>query len=124
MYSLSKEERLCGKKSISLLLAEGNKYFLHPFSVKWIELTVAEIPSIQLLVVVPKRYFKKAVDRNKVKRFIRESFRKNKEVLSALLKEKNKNMALMLLYNSRKIESYQEVESKITLILQFLASSI
>jgi len=124
MYSFSKEERLCGKKSISLLLARGNKYFLHPFSVKWIELSVTEKPSIQLLAIVPKRYFKKAVDRNKIKRFIRESFRKNKELLSGPLKEKNKNITLMLLYNSRKIESYQEVESKITLILQFLASSI
>jgi len=124
MYSFSKEERLCGKKSISLLLAGGNKYFLYPFSVKWIELSVTERPSIQLLAIVPKRYFKKAVDRNKIKRFIRESFRKNKELLSAPLKEKNKNITLMLLYNSRKIESYKEVESKITLILQFLASNI
>ena len=124
MFSFSKEERLCGKKSISLLLAKGNKYSHSSFSVKWIELEVTERPPVQLLVIVPKRYFKKAVDRNKIKRFIRESFRKNKELLSASLKEKNKNIALMLLYNSRKIESYQEVESKITLILQFLASTI
>jgi len=124
MYSFSKEERLCGKKSISRLLAEGTKYFHASFSVKWIEQEAAEQPVIQLLVIVPKRYFKKAVDRNKIKRFIRESFRKNKELLSVPLKEKNKNIALMLLYNSRKIESCQEVESKIRLILQFLASSI
>lgn len=124
MYSFSKEERLCGKKSISRLLAEGTKYFHPSFSVKWMEQEVAERSQVQLLVIVPKRYFKKAVDRNRIKRFIRESFRKNKELLSAPLKEKNKNIALMLLYNSRKIESYQEVESKIRLILQFLASSI
>lgn len=124
MYSFSKEERLCGKKSISRLLAEGTKYFQPSFSVKWMELEVMEQPPIQLLVIVPKRYFKKAVDRNKIKRFIRESFRKNKEILSAPLIEKNKNIALMLLYNSRKIESCPEVESKIRLILQFLASTI
>ncbi|HNW69670.1 MAG TPA: ribonuclease P protein component [Bacteroidales bacterium] len=124
MYSFSKDERLCAKKSISRLLAEGNKYFHPSFSVKWMELETTERPSIQLLAIVPKRNFKKAVDRNKIKRFIRESFRLNKELLAVPLKEKNKNIALMLLYNSRKIESYQEVESKITLILQFLASTI
>jgi ribonuclease P protein component len=124
MYSFSKEERLCGKKSISLLIAGGNKYFQYPFSVKWIDLTETEKCQVQLLTVVPKRYFKKAVDRNRLKRFIREAYRRNKEILSVPLKEKNKNIALMLLYNDRKIESYQEVETKIKLILQFLASSI
>ena len=124
MYSFSKEERLCGKKSISLLLAGGNKYFQHPFSVKWIVLAETEKYPIQLLTVVPKRNFKKAVDRNKIKRFIREAYRRNKEILYVPLKEKNKNIALMLLYNDRKIESYQEVETIIKLILQFLASSI
>jgi ribonuclease P protein component len=124
MYSFCKEERLCSKKSIGLLLAEGNKYFQYPFSVKWIELSETERYSAQLLTVVAKRYFKKAVDRNKIKRFIREAYRRNKEILSVSLKEKNKNIALMLLYNGRKIESYQEVETKITLILQFLAGSV
>lgn len=124
MHSFCKDERLCGKKSISLLFTGGHKYFEHPFSVKWIELTETQKYSVQLLTVVPKRYFKKAVDRNKIKRFIREAYRNNKEILSVPLKEKNKNIALMFLFNSGKSESYQEIETKIKLILQFLALNI
>ena len=124
MHSFCKDERLCGKKSISLLFTGGSKYFQHPFSVKWIEVTETQKYSVQLLTVVPKRYFKKAVDRNKIKRFIREAYRNNKEILSVPLKEKNKNITLMLLFNSGKSESYQEVETKIKLILQFLALNI
>lgn len=124
MHSFCKEERLCSKKSISRLLVEGSKYYQSPFSVKWVEMSETEKYSIQLLTVVPKRYFKKAVDRNKIKRFIKETFRRHKEILSVSLKEKNKNIALMLMYNVRKIETYQEIETKITLILRFLARSI
>ncbi|HOV10672.1 MAG TPA: ribonuclease P protein component [Bacteroidales bacterium] len=124
MPSFCKDERLCGKKSIGLLMAEGKKYFSYPFAVKWIELPDAQKPRVQLLVVVAKRHFKKAVDRNKIKRYIREAYRNNKELLSVPLNEKNKHIALMLSYSAEKTQGYREIEPKIQLILQYLAQNL
>ncbi len=124
MQSLCKDERLCSKKSISKLLIEGNKYFMPPFSVKWIEMPGNQKYSLQLLVVVPKRFFKKAVERNRLKRLIRETFRIHKEILGKVLKEKNKKLAIMFLYNSDEMKNFEEVETKVSLILQFLARNI
>ncbi len=124
MQSLCKDERLCSKKSISKLLIEGNKYFMPPFSVEWIEMPGNQKYSLQLLVVVPKRFFKKAVERNRLKRLIRETFRIHKEILGKVLKEKNKKLAIMFLYNSDEMKNFEEVETKVSLILQFLARNI
>ncbi len=124
MYSFPKEERLCGKKNIGVLLSEGNKYYLYPFAVKWMELTGDEINSINVLIAVPKSIFKKSVDRNKIKRLTREAYRRNKDILTDHLKKGNKKIALMFMFKGGKIESYQEIETKIKLILQFLAGSI
>jgi len=124
MQSFFKEERLCRKKDIELLLNGTDKFYQNPFSVKWITLPFSEKFPVKLLVIVPKRYFKKSVERNRIKRFIREAYRRNKEVLIGSLKEKNKSIALMLLYGDKKTASYQEAEIKIKLILHFLAEKI
>ncbi len=105
-------------------MAEGKKYFQYPFAVKWIDLPDTQQPPVQLLVVVAKRHFKKAVDRNKIKRYVREAYRNNKELLSVSLKEKNKHIALMLSYSSEKTSAYREIEAKVQLILKYLAQNI
>ena len=76
---LNKNERLKSKKNTGLLFKNGDSLFSFPFKLvyKWLE-EGSDKNSVQLLVSVPKRKFKNAVDRNLLRRRIKEAFRKNK----------------------------------------------
>jgi ribonuclease P protein component len=74
----------------------------------------------QLGISVPKKKFAKAVDRNTIKRRIRESFRKNKHPLYEILKKKNLSIALMIIYIAKEELPYQEIEKKMVVSLHKL----
>ena len=82
-------------------------------------MTVAEpIPQpAQMAISVQKRLFKKAVQRNLLKRRIREAYRKNKSELYLKLESSNTNIVFMLIYTGSSILSYQEIEKKIIVVL-------
>ncbi len=124
MPTFCKEERLCNKRHIFLLHKEGQSFFSYPFTVKWLVISDQDEPTVRLLPAVPKRNFKKAVFRNKVKRFIREAYRLNKETLIKTAKQHNKNIIITLLYSGKKIVTSKEAETKIVLILQQIADSL
>jgi ribonuclease P protein component len=124
MPTFCKEERLCNKRHIFLLQREAQVFFQYPFTVKWMEVPSIEDSSVRILTAVPKRNFKKAVDRNAVKRLIKEAFRLNKEIVLNSTVQHNKNIIIMLLYSGKKIVAFKEVETKIVLILQQIADSL
>lgn len=118
---ITKEERLHSKKQIEHLFDKGRSFFIYPFKVYYYR--GEDIPALvptQIFITVPKRSFKKAVDRNRLKRLVRESYRKNKEVLLNYQIRNNKCMILGLVYVGVTILSYQEIERKLILILHRL----
>ena len=76
-HTLKKSERLTSKTSIDQVYNEGNHINAFPFKLVWIEEFGAET-GIKVVFSVPKRKFKKAVDRNKIKRLMREASRLHK----------------------------------------------
>jgi len=79
--SFSKKERICSDKQIELLFKEGNSFVCYPFRVLW-KTTVPDYdPAVRIMVSVSKRKVRHAVNRNRIKRHVRESFRINKDVL-------------------------------------------
>ena len=117
---LTKEERLHSKKLANLLFTEGKSFFLYPFKVFFvIENNTMEKP-VRLMVTISKRSFKKAVERNRIKRLVKECYRLHKNELSEHLKNHNKTLIFGLVYVGETILSYQEVERKLILILQRL----
>ncbi len=60
---------------------------------------------------VPKRRFKKASDRNLLKRRLREAHRQNKSLLLPDLKRKEENLVILYIYQGKHLASYQEIES-------------
>ena len=80
-YSFPKEERLHSKKLIAELFSKGSSFNLYPLRFVLIKSAAASPTPPQVLVSVSKRYFKKAVDRNRIKRQLREVYRQHKQVL-------------------------------------------
>ena len=119
-YTLIKKERLSSKKLIDQLFTEGKTFFSYPFKVFYLFKETEEEFPVQVLITVSKKNFKKAVDRNKIKRLVREGYRKNKLLLHDYLNEKNKSVLLGLVYVGETILLSQEIEQKLILILQRL----
>ena len=78
----------------------------------------------QLGISVPKRSFAKAVDRNTLKRRIREAYRKNKHLLYEVLQKKNLRIDLMMIYTAKEPLPYQEIEKKMIVSLQKLMQQV
>ena len=79
---------------------------------------------VQVLVSVSKRKFKKAVDRNKIKRLIRESYRKNKYIIYDLLRTIDKQYAIAIMYIGDKIFTYSFTDEKIIATLNRVSEQI
>ena len=113
IYSFSKKERLSNKKSISLLFEKGYSFYSHSFSVVW-SYSDRPIPfPAQMAVSVTKKSFKRAVDRNRIKRLVREAWRLNKNSLYNLLKEKERQIIIMLLFTGEEIPDFHDVNTQV-----------
>ncbi len=78
----------------------------------------------QVLISVSKRNFKRAVDRNRIKRMIREAYRKNKFDTYTYLNSKNKKIVFSLTYLEKQELAYAEIENKIIVTLQRLQAEL
>lgn len=123
-FTFTKEERLCHRKDISTLFRKGNSFYTPGFSVKWAVTNKNQEYPVKLLITVPKRYFKRAVDRNKVKRLIREAYRCNKNDFYQFLMDSDIQIHLGIVFTHRNIPSYKHTDEKISLILQQLKKEI
>ncbi|MCI1187725.1 ribonuclease P protein component [Hymenobacter sp. DH14] len=78
-YTFPKEEHLCRKKLIEELFSKQSSSFgVYPLRIVWIKTAAPTTAPPQVLISVSKRTFKRAVDRNRLKRLIREAYRLNK----------------------------------------------
>ncbi len=121
MQTFTKAERLSSKVEIDQLFETGKSFNSPPFKIIWDETTESTAPA-KIVISIPKRLFKRAVDRNRLKRLTRESYRKNKHLLYDNLKKKK--VHLMFIFTAKKIIEYKEMEEKIISALQRLSKNI
>ena len=82
-FTFRKEERLSKEKNIQELFDKGSSFYLFPFKVFFMPNPDPACAVHQVMISVSKRNFKRAVDRNLIKRRIREAYRLNKDLLPA-----------------------------------------
>lgn len=115
-----KPERLVSAIAFRKLLREGRSIHRPPIRLVFAALPLPNPVPAQVAFSVPKRVFKRAVDRNRIKRLMREVYRKNKNTLYPLLQNTGKQWALLFIYNGRTVPSFNEVQEKLTLTLRQL----
>ena len=107
-FSFKKEERLCSKKLIERLFAEGESFLVFPLKFVFLNSTLPTKFPVQTGFSVGKKIFKKAVQRNLIKRKMREAFRLNKHDLYQIAGENQ--LALFIIFIGKTIPEYQQVE--------------
>ena len=114
MFSFKKTERLSSKKDIESLFKENKSIVVYPFKIAYRKNDFHETGfPVRVLISVPKRNFKKAVDRNFLKRRIRESYRLFKGNLYDSLNESNLKIDLQINFIGKNKEEFSFIKNKL-----------
>lgn len=113
--SFKKSERLCGVKAVSELFAEGKSINMPSLRVIC-RFTPASrgLQPVRILITVPKRHFKRAVDRNLMRRRLRETWRKNKAPLIRVMQESGRHADIAIIWTDTLIKPYGFAEKCMT----------
>lgn len=127
-YTLGKKEHLCKQKLIDLLFSGKAETFM-AWPVRMVCLLVdkksEQDASVQLLVSVSKRYFKHAVDRNRVKRQLRENFRLNRQDLMAWLEQHpEKQLLVAYIWQDGKLHETEVVKKAMLKTMKLLGDRL
>jgi len=109
-FTFQKGERLCSQKIIGELFTTGESFLAYPLKVVFLKTELSESFPVQAAFTVSKRNFKRAVDRNLLKRRMREAYRLNKPDLYNQIAEKNLQIAIMFVYIGKDISEYSAIE--------------
>ena len=124
-FTFKKEERLKSRKIIGKLFKEGHSFTSYPLRLVWTKMDtrLSDFPA-QMALTVPKRAFPKAVDRNRLRRRIREAYRLNKHFLYKKLEDQDDQFGLMFIYVAKEIFDSADIEKGVQKGLRRLAWTI
>lgn len=118
-YTLSKTARLKSRKQIDSLFKEGCSFRVGPIKIMYQLDDNGEEP-LQLGVTAPSRNFKKAVDRNRIKRLMREAWRLNCITLKDSMEKQSTFLVVFLIYTGKSLPTYPLIEDKIKVAIHQL----
>ena len=124
MFKFPKKQKLCGEKVIERLFANGKSISEKPFRAIWNFEKNNDQVFVKSLIVVPKKRLKLAVERNVVKRRIKEAYRLQKKQLECFLESTNQQLNLAIIYQEEEILDYKTLEEKINLLLSRLIKEL
>ena len=109
-HKFPKTEKLKSNTLIDDLFKKGQSVTVFPMRLYFMPIDDAAVTTFKTGVSVPKRNFKLAVDRNRIKRLMREVFRKNKHLVYGKTKQQ---YALLFVFIGNKTPDYDFVENKL-----------
>jgi ribonuclease P protein component len=114
-YTLNKDDRLKSRKAIEYLFKEGKSFSIFPLRVLYTINAASEKPTNNLRAgfSVSTRNFKKAVDRNRIKRLLREAYRLQKHLLSGQVETTGKTLILFFIYTGNELPEYKTIAEKV-----------
>ena len=118
-YTFKKEEKLKSRKTIELLFREGKSFSVFPFRVLW-KFTGKVGTPLQTGFAVSSKNFKRAVDRNRIKRLMREAYRLQKNEIQSQLTQQQKQLAVFIIYVGNELHEYNLIFEKTLHVLNRL----
>jgi len=119
-----KAEHLCGEIRTGKLFAEGKAFIVYPVRVVYKITVHSDNIPVKVLVGVPKKRFKRAVKRNRLKRLMREAYRLNKFILTDKCLSSNTHIDIAFNYVSDEEADFATIRQKIQIALQRIADKI
>ncbi len=116
-YIFPKREHLCGEIRINKLFVEGRAFIAYPLRVVYIISNEKSDVAVNVMIAVPKKRFKRAVKRNRLKRLMRESYRLNKSILTEKCIDKNINIQIAFNYIADLELDFKTIETKMKIAL-------
>jgi len=125
-FTLGKNERLKSRKQIEQLFNEGKSFYLSPFRIYYLvtPLITISVSTLQFGTGVSAKNFKRAVDRNRVKRLIREAYRLQKQPLQEGVMQEKLQLNIFFIYTSKELPAFNVVKEKVNLILNKLTKIV
>lgn len=119
-FTFPKKEKLKSKKLIEQLFTEGKTVTNFPIKLIYLPCTLENTP-LKVGVTVAKRNFKSAVDRNRIKRLLREAYRHNKHIIYNNIEG---DYALLFLYLGKQMPEYDGIEKSTIAVLTKLQKKL
>ncbi len=119
-YSFPKSEHLYGEKKIGRLFAEGSSFVVYPLRVVFLQVGGEDGVPVKVMVSVPKKRFKRAVKRNRLKRLMRESYRLNKHLLTEHCVQSGMQLNISFQYISDEELDFDYIEKRMKKALGIL----
>lgn len=127
-FTYQKKDKLKSRKQLQFLFSKGTAITMHPirllYTIEKAEAGIFPNGLLQAGVGAPSRQFRKAVQRNKVKRLLREGYRLEKPNFTNSISLTNTRLNLFFLYLDANVQTQQQIQATINLILQKLADKL
>ena len=124
LFSYQSKEKLKSRKLMDQLFTVGKSVSVFPLKAFYNEVDIDLDFPVKLGVGVSSRNFKKAVDRNRIKRLLRETYRLNKQPLLEFASSKNKKIIVFILFVEKTLPQLEVLQNKLPLLIDKLINQL